>query len=229
MINPWNSMTDSNVASVDADYIREYQEITTNENFKLKLDLSPHPWSGNPLQAEALLLMQNPGVDDQDYALEKIPAYKDACRRSLALDGAWPYLMPEFADAVDGGGWWQKRLRKLREESHSDWTSIAKKLAVVQLHGYHSKEWNSFGITIPSQTFTFDLVRDAIKSKKLIVCVRGVKLWRVAVPELGQYENFHAGRYPRSGYLTENNLGGAAWDKLVERMSGQTGNGPDAP
>jgi hypothetical protein len=60
-------------------------------------------------------------------------------------------------------------------------------MLALEFPPYHSKRFAHAHLRLPSQQFTFELLRRAIKRGAVIVCVRGFREWVVAVPELATY------------------------------------------
>ena len=95
---------------------------------------------------------------------------------------------------------------------------VAERMMWLQYLGYQSLEWQPFPIPLPSQEFAFWLLREAMKSGKVVVIGRSRQLWVSAVPELAHYDYIEL-RSPRSPYLTPANMGTAAFTRIVEALS----------
>ncbi len=90
---------------------------------------------------------------------------------------------------------------------------VAKRLICVEFFPYHSKRFGHADLRLPSQQYTFQLVRLAIARSALIILSRGKRLWLGAVPELISYRCLAELRSFRSASLSPKNLG--RWYPLV--------------
>jgi len=79
---------------------------------------------------------------------------------------------------------------------------------------YHSKKYRSLRRMLPSQYYSFDLVRRAIKRRVLIVLMRSRARWLSAIPELSGYGYYELSS-PQNGALTPRNLS-EGFDRIVE-------------
>jgi hypothetical protein len=62
--------------------------------------------------------------------------------------------------------------------------SVASNVFVAELHGYHSKSFSS-RLHVPSQSYTRQLVVNALARGATFVVMRGMQEWQALVPELG--------------------------------------------
>jgi len=76
-------------------------------------------------------------------------------------------------------------VRGVADELGCDASELADRVLAVEFHGYRSKKWPALPVTLPSQWYGFQLVREAIARKAFVVILRGERDWKVAVPELG--------------------------------------------
>ena len=121
-----------------------------------ELSLMPIPFVGHLYEAEAIILMLNPGLDDDDLAWEKKPAFRSALERNLSQSFS-PDSYPQFyLDPAlrlhPGAGYWAKtrglagkrdpqKLRSViqalaRRDSVSEAAAqahVARKVAIIQL------------------------------------------------------------------------------------------------
>jgi hypothetical protein len=65
--------------------------------------------------------------------------------------------------------------------------AVARKVICVEQFPYKSVSFRSLGETLPSQQYSFDLIRDAIRQRKQIVMMRSERVWLESVPELQTY------------------------------------------
>jgi hypothetical protein len=210
--NPWIGLPDTApfIAAVDRGVMAQHPAAAG----RLLLDHLPVPYMGLP-SAEITLLTLNPGGRqvDTDYGT----SFLERRRRSLTFEGDGPafWLDPE-GPHTEGYEYWTRRLRLLIEACGQE--AVAKRILVAQYFPYQSLVWEPFPAVLPSQDFTFQIVRQAIRDKKLIVVLRSLKLWLRAVPELVGAERLHI-KNPRSPYLTPANLGADGFGALLTRLS----------
>jgi hypothetical protein len=91
-----------------------------------------------------------------------------------------------FDKTIGGGRWWSKRLRRLPEVT--SWRQVGECLMDREFFGHHSRTWRSLPIPVPSQAFTFQLLREAMDRDCLIVITRCWTHWVWNVPGLYTYE-----------------------------------------
>lgn len=238
MKNPWLDLPEEAefVTAADRPYVDAFnRSVRAHSALRLRLDLVPEPWMGNPRRARVLLLALNPGFTPDDRKWHAKPGYRQAALANARLEKANlpSYLLdPDWA-ASPGGTWWRKRLRALAEAVGSvgdeialakAWKCLASRLATVEFHGYHSTSSRPLPVTLPSQHFGFDLVRRAVEQERLVVVARGWREWSIAVPELERAQ--HRGRVlrlknPQSTYVTPGNLVGGkrSFDMVVDALT----------
>jgi hypothetical protein len=85
--------------------------------------------------------------------------------------------------------------------------AVARGLLAVEFFPYHSVGFAHGQLRLPSQTFTFGLVQDAMDRGAEIVVGRGHDYWLGALPALDQYDRLSRLRSPRRTALSPGN-----WD-----------------
>jgi hypothetical protein len=201
-----------------------------------ELSLLPIPFVGNLSEAEAIILMLNPGLDTEDIAWEQNPHFHSALVRNLSQSfpaGSFPqfYLDPAF-EMHPGAGYWAKSrkipgkrdLQKLRSVIQAlalrDGVSlaaaqahVARKIAVIQLAPYHSaKLTRRDALTeLPSACQARAFVEGVVREKsKLVIAARSVSKWGFTDPlntgRLVVYKSTHGA----SASLTTTSEGGRA-------------------
>jgi hypothetical protein len=96
---------------------------------------------------------------------------------------------------------------------------LARKLMIVQYFPYQSRRYRPVREILPSQQYTFDLVRWGSEQGKLMVVLRGKRLWLQAVPDLAERGHIMA-HSPRSGHVSPGNLGEVRFHQVLERIVG---------
>ncbi|MFZ5532870.1 MAG: hypothetical protein ACOY5H_04970 [Pseudomonadota bacterium] len=208
----------------------------------LELSLLPIPFVGNLCEAEAVILMLNPGLNADDVAWEQETTFRAAVEHNLLQyfpENAFPffYLDPQFSRHPGAGYWAESRKirgtrdqQKLRSVIHAlaqrdgvcvaaARAHVARKVAVVQLVPYHSaqlKHRSVFG-NLPSvcqaRAFVHGLVRE---QSKLVIAARSVHEWGFADPQNNERPVVYQAAQGASASLTMNSEGGRA---LFARLS----------
>lgn len=198
----------------------------TKNDYEIRTDLYPEPHMGNLKEAKVILLGLNPGLklinDNSGFDCEELKWYeKNQNVPSILLSnlrnevGEYPYyyLNPNVSDNSPGHQWLKKRIDKLRESAGLTPEQLSQKIACMQFFPYHSAKYKHSTKYLPSQKHNFQLVLDAIKANKLIVCMRSIKLWDEGLlsingnnQKLSDYNNLIKVKNPRALYLTSGNL-----------------------
>lgn len=179
----------------------------------IRLDTLPYPYLGSPGDASVLLLALNGGFSDQNlHYIQNDPYYVDQRRRSLTFESDYPffYLDPKLSYTL-GHQWWYKRLRHFIEEHTLE--TVASRFACVQSFPYCSKRYKALPQRVPSQEYSFSLVRQAIKAGKLIVIMRSRKIWLQCVPELVNYPYIEL-KHPRNPYINRGHMTDSQFEQL---------------
>jgi hypothetical protein len=160
MNNPWLQLPTSKPFVLRADdAIVEAFNTSVKQPFRLRTQLLPEPYSGDPRTAWVLLLQLNPGYAPLDARAHARPAIAAALRENLGHQRRtyqhW-YLDPSLPRSP-GSEWWTKRLREVIE-AVGDPALVARRVAAVEFHGYHSQQFRQIPVTLPSQYYSFDLV-----------------------------------------------------------------------
>jgi hypothetical protein len=135
------------------------------------------------------------------------------------------FLDPRWANTA-GGQWRRPRLRRLLQAVDDDVERAAKRVArrlmTVEFHAYHARRYQPIPVTLPSQYYTFELVRRGISQGKIIVVARGERQWRVALRELQDYDCAFTLVNPQSTYVTPASLGRGGQRKFDEIVAAMT-------
>jgi hypothetical protein len=71
---------------------------------------------------------------------------------------------------------------------------------------------------LPSQSFTFEMLRESIRAKRTVVVMRSWRLWCDAVPELDGYGKVFRMRNPRNPAVSRANCPDG-FDAILEVIS----------
>jgi hypothetical protein len=78
------------------------------------------------------------------------------------------------------------------------------------------------GITLPSQSFNFAVLRNAIARRAVIIATRARMPWEIAVPQLGQHELFFGSRNWQRTSVSPGNTSDGGFDAAVAAIAQAT-------
>jgi hypothetical protein len=203
-INPWHGLPDrpDYVLPEDIEQLTNFNRRAKPEAY-LHLNLIPEPFLGLP-DALVVLLGLNPGYIDEDDAHHKDPAFMRRSRDNLLhLDSTYPFFLLDPAITAPGRRWWERKLRHLIERFGRE--TIAQRVLCVEYFPYHSRRFGHHKLVLPSQQYSFSLVRDAINREATIIVMRSKRIWLDAVPELNGYKRLCQLRNAQSPYISPRN------------------------
>jgi len=219
-MNPWKNLPCNPpfVLEEDSSYINTFNEIQNNANFKINTNYVPEARLG-PVNAPVVILQLNPSYNrDEAEGPNELEIKKDL--ENIMNEGEY------HKGGYETTNWWNTRLNNLRCDVGEE--KLAKNLLSVEFFPYRSLNFDHNELRIPSQKYSFDLVRNALKNNAVVVVGRGWKLWCSAIPEL--YEQFNDPKSehgtvfrlnnPRSSYYSRNNLGEDPYNKIVNVING---------
>lgn len=215
MENPWKALPDDEfVLPEDKPHVEAFNE-GIDPKYRLNTAVLPQPFLG-PRDASLIVLALNPGRrgwTDGPYA--------QALREDLRSERGTPFPALREPFVSGDGKWWKKCLGMVAEAAGRPVTSLADRVLAVEFLGYHSTSYRSVPVTLPSQHYSFSLVRGAADRGAMIVVLRGQRSWTVAVPELRRGKAVFS-RNPRSGVISPGNFGQEAFERVVDAV----GSGP---
>lgn len=188
--NPWRDIPKQAPFWLPCDepYIEYFNKVTT-DSFKIRENSFPEPYLGNP-EAPVVLLLVNPGGGDVDKDVPTPPEIKDALRREYESSVPMPsHLHLSSETKTTGRAWWNGICKSLERDVGPD--LLHSRILSIEFSAYHSKSFGHGGLRLPSQQFSFAMVRSAIGRGATIVGVRGKRHWCGAIPELGGYSKCH--------------------------------------
>lgn len=145
----------------------------------------PEPFVGNT-DSPIILLVLNPGVSDEDFVIHQQPDFRAQvrmCLRQEIVEYPNYYLSPNIS--CPGARWMRRVLRPLLTEIEP--SIVARNVMQLESFPYHSRKFAHHQIRVPSQGFTYDLLRAGIRREAIIFITRGRRIWQEAVPELSGY------------------------------------------
>jgi hypothetical protein len=183
--NPWLSLpTDAPfVLDVDGSAIHAFNEKAKADH-RIELDLLPEPYVGRT-DAPIVLLLLNPGVSDDDFALHRRTDFRERLRACRQESVPCPNYYLDPAVTGPGASWMARVLRRLLAEFGAQ--TVANGVTSYEYFPYHTRRFAHHRVRVPSQEYTFDLLRLAMERDAAIFITRGKAIWEAAVPELGGY------------------------------------------
>jgi hypothetical protein len=181
---------------------------------KHSTNLIPGPWYGPIKTAPVIALLKSPGENPQDYEDIQDPEFRRLSLGQLTGDAPFFWHLPEWGHTA-AGQYWGPRLRGLIDATSN--AAVAERFAVAQVLPYHAQHWQTPSGPIPSQKYTFELVRDGIDRGALFLAMVGWSKWLAAVPEL-QTADIVFGRSVQSPYYSRGNLGDKEFHRVVDRL-----------
>lgn len=194
--NPWVNLpinTNCHVLNEDLPYIQSYNALRPKPEHRIKTDRMPEPRLG-PIDAPIIILQSNPSYDESAPTSDQVKS----AHNSL-IDEYSPHLCVSKNDK-----WWNSRYRSMIQQF--DPNKIANSICSIEYFPYKSKKFAHSHIRLPSQAYTFELVRYALKRSAMIIITRGYKTWVGAIPELLENKNVIETNNQQCAYITERNL-----------------------
>lgn len=203
--NPWLSLpSEAPYVLPDDRFVIEGFNKRVSADKRYDLSLFPEPYFGRS-DAPVVLLALNPGCNPRDAATHLHPKFASQSRLSLSHALApYPFLHLQPNSDSPGGAWWNRITKPLISSAGFD--AVAKNISCVQYFPYHSPAFGSHSISVPSQTYSFRLVRDAMLRGAEIVVMLSWRLWVAAIPELSGYRRLHVIRNPRNPTVSPKNM-----------------------
>ncbi len=214
-VNPWVDLAHSEpfISPLDESILAKRNDRLDHLHF----EIMPSPYMGNLDNAQVVFLALNPGFEQGDVIAYNDPAFAQQTRLNFT-HGANPSfyaLDSKFQDSVTHQ-WWIKKIKGLVEVG-IPLNQLSEKIMSVQYFPYHSVTYKPLSETLPSQEYSFHLVRKAIKRGKTIVMMRSEKLWTEAVPELKDTP-FIKLRNVRNPVITSNNMDEPQFKRILAAL-----------
>jgi hypothetical protein len=197
--NPWLNLPPESpyILEMDSECVNRYNESRTKDTI-INFESIPEPFIGNPESAVVVLLNLNPGDSDEDWKARRDDELKKAMRDNLHHEWQeYPfyYLNPKFSWTA-GGKWWRRRFRQLSEAGLDDKT-LAKGLLVIEWFPYHSKKSAlSIERVCESQNYSFQLAKEMLEKKRVVVGMRAKKHWVEVDPRFSEVPFLKSPRNP---------------------------------
>lgn len=203
--NPWHRLPGARPYTLPEDrpFVEAFNRSATAST-RIHVELMPEPFFGR-FDAPIVVLLLNPGFSAHDVTYHSQPTFRAELRAAIKAESKFgPHFHLRSNAVGPGNRWWLRAARPLIERVGQE--CVAANLLAVEYFPYHSKTFRHAHLRLPSQEFSFSLVRTAIARRATIICVRGANVWFGAVPELASYRRLVHVRNPRNSSLSEKNL-----------------------
>ena len=194
--NPWLHLRTRApfVLQEDAEAIKAFNRRARPET-RIETDLLPMPFVGR-IDAQVILLLLNPGVSDESYIVHRIAQFRRSVRTCHRQDPVeYPNYFLDPKTEGPGVKWWTRALGDLIHLCGRQ--KVAQHVAALQYMPYRAREFSHSRLRLPSQQFTFQALRAAIRRKAVVLVCRGKKPWTTAVPALARYRRAFDTTNPR--------------------------------
>ncbi len=231
--NPWIEMaTDTSRKSF---VIKEEQAIISKFNnrvedeYKIYTSIFPAPFMGNVATAPVIILMLNPGYDDNEDVggTNYYKKYENWWMQQI--QHILPYSeLPLFClekEYITNSSYWNDKFKPIVEVVGRE--TVANNMAKIQFFPYHSRKFKALHKSLlkeenfnylPTQEYNFNLVRNAMERDAMIIIPRSKKYWYEAIPELENYKNKYFTNSYGNIIFSEKNLSTSTFDKLIGKL-----------
>ncbi len=209
MINPWLKIPTQAPFVLEEDklYVESFNYVNKKDSNSINLNYTPEPRLG-PVEAPVIILQLNPSYSDESEGEEQV------CRNILSIKDENHYHL----GAAASSGWWEPLLRELANDVGND--LLSKSICSIEFFPYRSKQFSHGQIRLPSQQYTFSLVRKGLERNALFIVTRNLSLWYAAIPELRAFDGelVFSLNNPQRSYFTKGNLPDGVYKKIVQAI-----------
>ena len=190
MQNPWLGFqnSESMVHPLDLDVVIQHN-ISSKPDYKYLLHLAPEPWIGD-LGGKLVVLYSNPGATKDNVNHIFQPLHSEVLKKTIdnlnQRNSQYPHFHfdPHLKES-EGAKWFESKYKWVIDQTSRQ--AVAKTLVTCELSPYHSLKWKIPKSKLPTQEFTYRIVRQAIARNAVILLARTPKIWLENVPELKSY------------------------------------------
>jgi len=221
--NPWHGLPDKQpfVLPEDKDMVEAFN-VKAHENHRLRLDFIPEPFVGRLEDARLVLLGNNPGFKNAEAATYRLkPAFANRMRDNLlhraSEEFPFIYFDPDIIPPTNK--WWERKLRHLFDEFGKGVIAksiLAKFILSVEFFPYVSHRYRHGTLRLPSQEYSFALVRKAMNGGAVIVAYHGERRWLKAIPELDKYHRLVRLKEHQQAPISPNNCRDNGWSHIED-------------
>lgn len=232
MKNPWEELKESFdslefVLSSEKKVIDEFN-LNSSDKFKIHTEIMPAPFMGNVHTARIVILMLNPGYDEDEFENNYYSEYKEYWQNEIlhikSIENLPLFCLDERY--IKYSPYWSEKLKPIISIVGKE--KVANNICKIQYFPYHSKKFKKipkkiiesggFEKFLPSQEYNIELVKKAMERNAIIIIPRSKNLWEDAIPKLKTYQN----KYLTNSYLnitlSEKNLE-TGFNKIIETLN----------
>lgn len=174
-----------------------------NADKKLHFELLLESYLGNPF-APVVLLNINPGYSSDDLTYHRQQTFINLSRANLEHQPhVFRFYLLNPCIPAPGRDWWEKKRGPLIRDTSKD--VVANNVLCVEYFPYHSQKLGHFELRLPSQEYSFQLVRQSLERNSVIILMRSRKLWLSIIPELEYYLFLYSVRSIQNSTICPNN------------------------
>ena len=216
MENPWKRIERQAPFVLDEDkpYIEAFNySFRRDPLHKINRSFTPEPRLG-PISAPIVVLQLNPSYTSRPPRSQKrIDSELENIKNEHSLH-------PGVRATMTGKEWWKWLLKELVSHSGIGPEKLERNLCSIEFFPYRSIKFAHAMIRLPSQQYSFDLVRDRLAKGALIVITRNPAVWFGAVPELFQYldDTVFLAKNARRPTISPKGLGRRGFEKICQRL-----------
>jgi hypothetical protein len=217
--NPWYLLPDRApyVLPSDDRCVRDFnKKVGPGSNRFLRIDkILPEPFVGAQ-DAPVVLLSNNPGFGEQ-ATNKRVQEFMDRMRKNLlheCLKYPFVFLDPDLRGV---GKWWERKLKYLLKRFGRE--VIARSVLNITYFPYPSRRFGHRKLRVPSQVYSFGLVRDAVNRKAIIVFMRREDMWKEAVPELKNYDRLFQVKNVQNPAISPRNCPEHEYERVIEAIT----------
>lgn len=233
ILNPWyslvedykksNSNLDSFILKSEQEIIKKFNANQKDEKYLIKEKIRPCPYKGDIHNAPIIILGLNPGYSKQESQEFYTNKDFDLWTMNNLVHHYTPEYKPFFAleqEFITFSKYWYEKLKSLIDIFGQD--LVADSCCLVEYFPYHSEKFKSINKSIypdylPSQKYTFELVKQAMERNAIILITRSKNLWCEAVEGLEHYPNTFIGNSYLNPVVSPNNYP-KDFDKIVSAI-----------
>jgi len=224
MKNPWHNLKENDGQSFILESDREaINDLNQNakEDTRVRENLLPGPYAGNPFEANVVLLLKNPGYHelDDDWHSNRHEEFVQTIWKNLRheeMEYPFYYMNPKFQDSP-GWDWWNRHLQKLIERFDPE--KLSKSICSIEWFPYHSRKAGfRSNFFCESQGYSFDLLKRAIGRGALVLILRAEKYWMHSLPELNKYHMKYIVNSTQSAFVSPGNTSEAIFQDICKTI-----------
>lgn len=182
----------------------ERYNAKAKEKYRLHPEMGPCPYEGSIHTAPVVLLLANPCFDATSTVEDHV----------FKIEG-WPLAGLHVSAPAGMSGWWRPRLRSLCEKYGEQFISC--NVAALQVNPWASTKYDE-SLKLPSRSAMLTLAEAAAKRGAALIMIRASKAW-LESDVLRQYDHLYRTNSALSSYITEKNLGPAAWAYINQQLA----------